>query len=94
MSTTARKARKREERHIREVSGGVRVPFRHPRKTGTPVPLRAENQPFPHVNAASRKPVNSVSAAGKRRLAEYEARTAAAGNGTPWPDHRRDSRAA
>jgi hypothetical protein len=102
MSTAARKARKVARREFAlypkvntkttHYSPGL-LPFQHPRKTGTPVPDRQENQAVVHVHGGNGKQVNTVTVKGRRRLAEYEARTAAGTRGLPWPDHRRAARA-
>lgn len=61
-------------------------------RTATPVPDRQSNQAYPHLDQPSGKMVNTVTAAGRRRLAAYEARTSAESSGGVWPDHRREAR--
>lgn len=101
MSTTYRKARKRAHHRMLKHAGTQvgdallkMTSFYRVEKTGTPVPDRQENQPFVHLHGATRKPVNTVSAKAKRRLREYDERTAASTRGLPWPDHRRAARTA
>jgi hypothetical protein len=105
MSTTARKARKRGRwlaieaaADVSDTTAGRRAfvqseapAFQHPRKEGTPVHLRADNQPRPYRISATISG-NRPTAKARKRLADAEARSAAAAKGTPWPDHRRASR--
>jgi hypothetical protein len=59
MSNAARKAAKK-----------AGLQFRHPQREATPAPERQENRPK-WSRSASGKPVVKMTAAGKRRVAEY-----------------------